>query len=687
MKYYFDSYSFGNRSDVKKVLHLNWDYFKKSFFCGLCCVKDKHKTISSSSAHVFEKRITQDAVFEIVDFDGRLFYVWPDHISNENFVRNKNIFDKIINYISKKPSLSISWRRPSICENFGEHLYFEGRLLEEGEAVIRVEKITDGNFEILFNIVNSFFKDYRTSNDKYVLFEGGYLKIVQIENCKALAVSENLTYEFEQKTMDGKCHRDYMLQLIKGYAKSKCMYNCEVRDKQFLNYLISRHITCEYSHANYLGDSEDENVVFIDMNKFYSKLLKDELFYELAVTSQVLNTYQAGLSSSESRVLDGELVAEIIKRNMRNLVSSDKKFLSSKFVTTYNLEDDDEETRKIFRIPHETKKGPKVLSNSSTYGTVIDSEFGKLPVVIKIDKSLKNGLRPDLNAFVEEYITGVKMNSLADRGIVPLTLACFICPSALEIKEAKRHKRNAELCAYTEGSIPTSFLVIEKLEGMNLSSYLRKNKVTEKILISILLQITRSLIIAKEELNFTHHDIHFGNIMVKPRAVKETTDKIKDDKSGNFNKFTYDTYVDVKIIDFGMANFTEKFQGIDVFIIMMTLLYRFITGSLNYKQYPVIVNILNDYIITTRIFNYPGVSSMYNAVNNTLIKDVNPETIGRFLRKDKEHFTTYTDYVDEKNLLFQNLKQFYWALAKIYDSASEVYTEKIDENIGWFNWF
>jgi hypothetical protein len=143
MKYYFDSYSFGNSKDVNTVLKYNSHKFVKSLFCGLCCADNPQKKILSSSMYEFDKTLHADttSTFNILEFDGRLFYIYPEHISNENFVFNKQVFTKIINYLSKKSALSLSWRRQSECENFGDHLYLEASFIEEGEAVIQALKI------------------------------------------------------------------------------------------------------------------------------------------------------------------------------------------------------------------------------------------------------------------------------------------------------------------------------------------------------------------------------------------------------------------------------------------------------------------------------------------------------------------------------------------------------------------
>jgi hypothetical protein len=549
----------------------------------------------------------------------------------------------------------------------------------------------------MFNIVKSIFSDLRTSKDKYILITDGFIKIVQSTQCLSTTLSSQ-TYEFEQKTMDGKCHNDEIREILKSYKK--CMYDCPFNEKHFLNYVISRYITCEASHFVFLepGTRDAKNKI----NNFYSNLLKDDMFYNLAVTSQILNTYNPSLTSSESRVLDGELVIEMISRNIDNMVSPSRtqsvagasslnSHRSSKNLNTmYPIAEGDETVRKIFRIPYDgTPTGPKILSNSSTFGTVIYSDFGNKQVVVKIDKSItKEGHREDPKAFVREFLAGIKMNTLASHNIVPLTLGCFICPSALNVKGAPRYKRNAELCAYTEGSIPTSFLVIEKIDGVDLSSYLSKTLVSEKQLVSILLRVTHALIIAKEKLNFTHNDLHFGNIMVvKHPKLMEITDKIRTPGGTNgisggtsatatkINK--YDSNVHIKLIDFGMTEFNEKFEGVDVFSIILSLFAMFIRDKKDHTQFPRLVEMINDYIYSTQLFD-GGVVKNKATVLKLLAQKENYDTLGELLRNDKEHLTTFPgEKFDTRRLLFQNLYDFYFRLADIYNNALTTYTEPI----------
>lgn len=60
MKYYFDSYSFGNSKDVNTVLKYNSHKFVKSLFCGLCCADNPQKKILSSSMYEFDKTLHTD---------------------------------------------------------------------------------------------------------------------------------------------------------------------------------------------------------------------------------------------------------------------------------------------------------------------------------------------------------------------------------------------------------------------------------------------------------------------------------------------------------------------------------------------------------------------------------------------------------------------------------------------------
>jgi len=183
-------------------------------------------------------------------------------------------------------------------------------------------------------------------------------------------------------------------------------------------------------------------------------------------------------------------------------------------------------------------------------GDIFKSLFAdKYPIIIKY-KSLWSSLTD----FLHEYQIGmIGTNKL--RIACPnfcYTLAIYHNPNCVTEKVLRQQKQvSVKVCR-------TNRLVLEYIPGITFKDYLKKimvlprNEVNVKGFLKIFIQIVLSLEISQQSLFFTHHDLHYNNIMIMPNKSKNT-----------FNYQVYDVVYQIQssnipiIIDFGHASIID----------------------------------------------------------------------------------------------------------------------------------
>ena len=186
-------------------------------------------------------------------------------------------------------------------------------------------------------------------------------------------------------------------------------------------------------------------------------------------------------------------------------------------------------------------------------GDIFKSLFAdKYPIIIKY-KSLWSSMTD----FLHEYQIGmIGTNKL--RILCPnfcYTLAIYHNPNCVTEKVKRQQKQvSIKVCR-------TNRLVLEYIPGITLKDYLKKimilprNEVNIKAFLKIFIQIVLSLEISQQSLFFTHHDLHYHNIMIMPNKSKNT-----------FGYQIYDEIYQLQcsnipvIIDFGHASIIDGNQ-------------------------------------------------------------------------------------------------------------------------------
>ena len=160
-----------------------------------------------------------------------------------------------------------------------------------------------------------------------------------------------------------------------------------------------------------------------------------------------------------------------------------------------------------------------------------------IQVVIKVPS--KSGYKQE--EILQEYLIGLALNNL--RYLIPnfaYTLGVFACTSPVGILEPK-------LCTSQQGDF-REFVVYEKIKGLSFFQMISHGKVTINDCILIIAMILLALEVAQREYQFTHYDLHPGNVMLVENMPDYEV--VLDDV---VYKITKPKYVPI-IIDYGMSS-------------------------------------------------------------------------------------------------------------------------------------
>lgn len=576
-------YTFGDVDDIKILINLNRKEFTKTFFCKACKEGNKSKG------------------FYTTNNNGIITHHYYKHISNSYFLHDINIFKESCKYIMNLKTRYFIW---SNNQNSSDHFSFiEGNIDKtEKQTSFFNEKNLDFLFSNLSMFQNSNVKIFLTTNDQSIS-----AIVFKLDNL----ILKNPTFEFQKSTLDGNCYHENIVNTLK--QNRNCAVDCELTQKNYINYILSRYITCFFG-----GKFTQEK---------YISLLKDEIFSYFALKAQISNI--------SSNILNGPVAANIIINSFQNILNLGEtvfyfgvpkiqnvgKMDVFEYATTR-----DQKSYDIFRInPNSGELAPKLIGEKSEYGVIVESKLGKFPIVLKIE--LNNNRNFSEKKTYNEFQVGIVMNDL--RKIIPnfvLTLGAFICPSAVMAEGFD--KNNNKLCSNTSNSTNRLFIIQEKLNGVSLHRYIINTKeFNETQFINILRQILNALDIAQTYKKFVHDDLHFNNMMIN-------------------NSIVY-------IFDFGKSFFSTRRNSTDfandIHTIFAEIMVLFYDRKLDWVLFPKITRILNHYISNTRFFgNFPvfkfdsieDFCEEYDGIEHSY------QLLGKLYRNDEGYFlTSPKDYI------------------------------------------
>ena len=151
-------------------------------------------------------------------------------------------------------------------------------------------------------------------------------------------------------------------------------------------------------------------------------------------------------------------------------------------------------------------KKMKQLPVKSVEGFIYNTKFlsEDIEVIIKVPKETSG-----FQSLLREYFLGISIiNKLRYR--IPTfvyTLGAFICPEPNPSSNAK------PVCKTNNQE--TLYVLYENIKGNSVKTLLTENRLTFEDWLKIFVQLLLSLEVAQEHTDFTHFDLHTGNVMVR----------------------------------------------------------------------------------------------------------------------------------------------------------------------------
>lgn len=142
------------------------------------------------------------------------------------------------------------------------------------------------------------------------------------------------------------------------------------------------------------------------------------------------------------------------------------------------------------------------------------------------------------------------------------TFSLFECNSLPFIQNQEKNGiDNSQICASTQRL--RYYLVLEKIEGQSLSSFLTQATIHDySRILRYMFQILMALQIAQDKYSFVHSDLHTGNILLRPSSLRS-----KEIVQYELDGVTYEIETDLipTMIDFGYSHFI--YRGIPLGIV------------------------------------------------------------------------------------------------------------------------
>ena len=225
---------------------------------------------------------------------------------------------------------------------------------------------------------------------------------------------------------------------------------------------------------------------------------------------------------------------------------ADMKRVSCLF-NTLIMQSGTHQSKSSLYMPDSVKEWLKIMIKINTssvngFAYITDIYTEDIQVVIKVPKY--TGYDDILDMIREYYIGLMAVNKL--RYIVPTfvyTLSAFVCNNTYD---NGKDVLKPESC-----TLPTSpFLILEKIPGNSVHSAMTNNEITFNVWLVLFAQLLLGLEVAQREVNFTHFDLHAGNVMIR-------TEQNDIDYNVPLDTMTYKVHNTKQVpvmIDFGLSS-------------------------------------------------------------------------------------------------------------------------------------
>jgi hypothetical protein len=224
------------------------------------------------------------------------------------------------------------------------------------------------------------------------------------------------------------------------------------------------------------------------------------------INGEFANLEKYNINSFNRLYLKGPLSQIIVEKTFQDLM-----LVTPKNVVSDSRYMGDEINRWINFSTNRTAIG-EPSANGFVVKTSVFKNTGNYPIVIKINKNDSNR-----DLFFQEFNFGLQINRLRQR--IPnfiITLGGFSCYSHMEGTERTIDLTNATLCSnsISNKDRPYSYILLENVNGVSFREHIEKCLSTDQDLFLALKQILLALWYAYVKFQFTHYDLHTGNILV-----------------------------------------------------------------------------------------------------------------------------------------------------------------------------
>ncbi len=314
-------------------------------------------------------------------------------------------------------------------------------------------------------------------------------------------------------------------KLVKYYVNVKC----PARDTHTCKYTVFGAFKFIFSlwFLNKINRKvvENKNALTTAITQLYN----DPQVMDICTSAEIYKLRHTYGIKTDSLVLRGQLANDIAKNTIKRLLELSKSNPSTiNTWTTY--------------IPAE-------LGDDSSFGYVTKSVLDNdndLPLAIK---AIRTNAPTD---FDHELTVGLHMSKY--RKVLPNFVMVYGSTSCLSAKD------HSTICVRNKNNIkelrPYNYLFMEYINGMSLREYIIKvayQPNSDVILLYILQQTLLSLAFAQETDEFTHYDLHAGNMLLTESSNKQFI------YVGNKQKYRIYAPYTVVIIDYG----TTHIKGLD----------------------------------------------------------------------------------------------------------------------------